>query len=88
MHGYRWDQESLTIKSCAGASDRPLVAYKCSVIAYMLRAKKSVGAIGRALRRSAGTISREITRNSHPRLGYQPYGPPQGCRSPCQAQSQ
>ncbi len=74
MHGYRWDQESLTIKSCAGASDKPSVAYKCLAIADMLRAKKSIGAIGRAPRRSAGTLSREISRNSHPRLGYQPYG--------------
>ncbi|MET3165557.1 UNVERIFIED_ORG: IS30 family transposase/transposase-like protein [Arthrobacter sp. UYEF10] len=30
--------------------------------------------IGRALGRSVGTISREIRRNSHPVLGYQPYG--------------
>ncbi|MEC5181802.1 DNA-binding XRE family transcriptional regulator [Arthrobacter sp. CG_A4] len=34
----------------------------------------SMQAIGRALGRSVGTISREINRNSHPVLGYQPYG--------------
>ncbi|BAS10071.1 hypothetical protein AHiyo4_34930 [Arthrobacter sp. Hiyo4] len=34
----------------------------------------SMQAIGRALSRSVGTISREIKRNSHPVLGYQPYG--------------
>ncbi|MCX2750528.1 IS30 family transposase [Arthrobacter sp. MI7-26] len=34
----------------------------------------SMQAIGRALGRSVGTISREVKRNSHPVLGYQPYG--------------
>ncbi|WP_443701386.1 IS30 family transposase [Pseudarthrobacter albicanus] len=34
----------------------------------------SMQAVGRALGRSVGTISREIKRNSHPVLGYQPYG--------------
>jgi IS30 family transposase len=33
----------------------------------------SMQAIGRALGRSVGTISREIKRNSHPVLGYRPY---------------
>lgn len=43
-------------------------------IADMLRAGQSLRAIGRDLGRSAGSISREIRRNSHPRLGYQPFG--------------
>ncbi len=34
----------------------------------------SMQAIGRVLGRSVGTISREIKRNSHPVLGYRPYG--------------
>ncbi|WP_411730778.1 IS30 family transposase [Paeniglutamicibacter sp.] len=34
----------------------------------------SMQAVSRALGRSVGTISREIKRNSHPVLGYQPYG--------------
>ncbi|MET3721609.1 IS30 family transposase/molybdenum-dependent DNA-binding transcriptional regulator ModE [Arthrobacter sp. UYEF21] len=34
----------------------------------------SMQAIGRALGRSVGTISREIKRNSHAVLGYRPYG--------------
>ena len=34
----------------------------------------SMQAIGKALSRSVGTISREIKRNSHPVLGYRPYG--------------
>ena len=34
----------------------------------------SMQAIGRALGRSVATISREIKRNSHPVLGYRPYG--------------
>lgn len=34
----------------------------------------SMQAIGRALGRSVGTVSREIKRNSHPMLGYRPYG--------------
>ncbi|WP_460437206.1 IS30 family transposase, partial [Arthrobacter tecti] len=35
---------------------------------------ESVRAIARALGRSPGSISREIGHNSHPVLGYQPYG--------------
>lgn len=44
------------------------------LIADMLRAKKSIRAIARELGRSPSSISREIKRNSHPRLGYQPHG--------------
>ena len=43
-------------------------------IADMLAAKKSIRAIAKALGRDPGSISREISRNSHPVLGYQPYG--------------
>ncbi len=43
-------------------------------IADMLAAKTSKRAIARALGRNPGSISREINRNSHPVLGYQPYG--------------
>lgn len=43
-------------------------------IADLLARKKSMRAIARALGRNPGTISREIKRNSHPVLGYQPYG--------------
>jgi IS30 family transposase len=35
---------------------------------------ESMRAIARALGRSPGSISREIKRNSHPTLGYRPYG--------------
>ena len=38
-------------------------------------------AIGRVLGGSVGTINREIKRNSHSVLGYQPYGV-QGPRPP------
>lgn len=44
------------------------------IIADMLRADQSVRAIGRTLGRSPSTVSREIKRNSHPELGYQPNG--------------
>ncbi|WP_441432308.1 IS30 family transposase [Arthrobacter sp. 2RAF6] len=53
---------------------RYLAQRERELIADMLRAGKSIRAIGRALGRSASSISREIKRNSHPRLGYQPYG--------------
>ncbi len=43
-------------------------------IADLLARGDSMRAIARALGRSAGSISREINRNSHPMLGYQPYG--------------
>ncbi|WP_443627621.1 IS30 family transposase, partial [Arthrobacter bambusae] len=43
-------------------------------IADLLSRGTSMQAIGRALGRSVGTISREIKRNSHPMLGYRPYG--------------
>ena len=57
-----------------GIDGRYLSQQERESIADMLRAKEPIRAIGRALGRSASTISREITRNSHPRLGYQPYG--------------
>ena len=43
-------------------------------IADMLARSTSIRAIARALGRNPGSISREIKRNSHPVLGYQPYG--------------
>ena len=43
-------------------------------IADLLTREESLRAIARALGRSPGSISREIKRNSHPVLGYQPYG--------------
>ncbi|MDQ0276692.1 IS30 family transposase/molybdenum-dependent DNA-binding transcriptional regulator ModE [Arthrobacter silviterrae] len=43
-------------------------------IADMYGRGESMRAIARALGRSPGSISREIKRNSHPTLGYQPYG--------------
>ncbi|WP_411806017.1 IS30 family transposase [Arthrobacter sp. LAPM80] len=43
-------------------------------IADLLARDTSLRAIARALGRSAGSISREVARNSHPVLGYQPYG--------------
>lgn len=44
------------------------------LIADLLRAEQSIRAIARELGRSPSTISREIKRNSHRRLGYQPHG--------------
>ncbi|MDO5745833.1 MAG: IS30 family transposase [Micrococcaceae bacterium] len=46
------------------------------LIADLHRAGTSMRTIARELGRSPGSISREISRNSHPdpRLGYQPYG--------------
>ncbi len=43
-------------------------------IADMYGRGESMRAIARALGRSPGSISREIKRNTHPTLGYQPYG--------------
>ncbi|WP_139186227.1 IS30 family transposase [Arthrobacter subterraneus] len=43
-------------------------------IADLLKSGSSVRAAARVLGRSPSSISREITRNSHPVLGYQPYG--------------
>ena len=43
-------------------------------IAGLLLTGDSIRAIARDLGRSPGSISREIARNSHPTLGYQPYG--------------
>jgi IS30 family transposase len=43
-------------------------------IAGLLLTGDSVRAIARDLDRSPSSISREIARNSHPTLGYQPYG--------------
>jgi IS30 family transposase len=53
---------------------RYLAQQEREMIADMLRAGKSIRTIGRQLGRSASSISREIQRNSHPRLGYQPHG--------------
>ena len=53
---------------------RYLAQQERELIADMLRAEESIRAIGRALGRNASSISREIKRNSHPKLGYQPYG--------------
>lgn len=44
------------------------------LIADLLRAGQGIRAISRELGRSPSSISREIIRNSHPRLGYQPHG--------------
>jgi IS30 family transposase len=68
-----------TVPVALEALERPVSTRYLSLpermsIADLLRAKKSMRAIGRALGRSAGTVSREIKRNSHPTLGYQPYG--------------
>lgn len=43
-------------------------------IAGLLITGGSMRAIARDLGRSPGSISREIARNSHPTLGYHPYG--------------
>ena len=53
---------------------RYLGARERELIADLLRADESIRAISRALGRSPSTISREIKRNSHPELGYQPHG--------------
>ncbi|MDZ4235330.1 MAG: IS30 family transposase [Dietzia sp.] len=55
-------------------SDRYLSLQERERIADLRSQGTSLQAIGRALGRSVGTISREIKRNSHPVLGYQPYG--------------
>ncbi|NMR32523.1 IS30 family transposase, partial [Arthrobacter sp. SF27] len=66
---------TVTIEHLEQAIDsRYLVQQERELIADMLRAEESVRTIGRALGRHASSISREIMRNSHPRLGYQPYG--------------
>jgi IS30 family transposase len=53
---------------------RYLGAREREMIADLLRAGKSIRAIARTLERSPSTVSREIKRNSHPELGYQPHG--------------
>ena len=53
---------------------RYLSALERGIIADMLRAEETIRAIARTLGRSASTVSREIARNSHPELGYQPHG--------------
>jgi IS30 family transposase len=55
-------------------SDRYLSLQERERIADLRSQGTSMQAIGRALGRSVGTISREIKRNSHPMLGYRPYG--------------
>ena len=52
---------------------RYLAHQERELIADMLRAGTSIRAIARELGRSPSSVSREIKRNSHPRLGYQPH---------------
>lgn len=53
---------------------RYLGARERELIADLLRAGESIRAISRTLGRSPSSVSREIKRNSHPELGYQPHG--------------
>ncbi|MDJ0358584.1 IS30 family transposase [Paenarthrobacter sp. PH39-S1] len=55
-------------------SDRYLSLPERERIADLLARAESMRAIARDLGRSPGSISREIGRNSHPTLGYLPYG--------------
>ncbi|WP_197515664.1 helix-turn-helix domain-containing protein [Arthrobacter sp. U41] len=55
-------------------STRYLSLRERELIADLLSGGKSMRDIGRTLGRSPGSVSREIGRNSHPVLGYLPYG--------------
>nr|WP_269048567.1 IS30 family transposase [Paenarthrobacter sp. Z7-10] len=55
-------------------SDRYLSLPERERIADLLARGKSMRGIARDLGRCAGSVSREIKRNSHPVLGYLPYG--------------
>ena len=55
-------------------STRYLSLPERELIADLLGGGKSMRDIGRTLGRSPGSVSREIGRNSHPVLGYLPYG--------------